>query len=283
VGLPPPSTGSERVPELPEVETVIRGLRRSLSGVRITAVHCLLASVVTGDVREFRRAVEGRRLEGFGRHGKFIFLLLEGGVAVAVHLRMTGQLLLAAAGQQPDKHTHLELATDLPGRKIVYRDVRKFGRFALAAAGVEPFVRERGLGPDALTATPQHLAQALARTSRSVKAALLDQSLVAGLGNIYTDEILYRARLSPLRPANSLSSRDTEAVCESMREILYAAIADSGTTISDYVDPEGRPGAFQVALRVYGRAGQRCPRCGEPIRRAVVAGRGTWYCPRCQG
>jgi formamidopyrimidine-DNA glycosylase len=261
---------------------VVRSLRRTLKGVRVTAVRCFFPPVVAGDLRELRGALEGRRLQGFRRYGKYIFLLPEEGTPVAIHLRMTGQLLMAERDRSPDKHTHLEADLDLPGQKLVYRDVRKFGRFALAAGGVEWFVAEKRLGPDALTVTPAGLREALARTARCLKASLLDQSVVAGLGNIYTDEILHRVGISPRRPAREVREEEIGLLCESMREILYAAIADSGTTISDFVGLEGRRGGFQFALRVYGRKGEPCSRCGEPIQRSVVAGRGTWYCAVCQ-
>jgi formamidopyrimidine-DNA glycosylase len=270
------------VPELPEVETVVRSLRGSLIGARIRSVHCTVPSLVGGEPERFCAALSGRLFEDVKRHGKYAFLVFSGGDAVAVHLGMTGQMLIAQPGRPTDKHTHLEIILDRSGQKLVYRDVRKFGRFAIVTGGLDSFVREKKLGPDALSVTPLELSGALRRTRRSIKAALLDQSVLAGLGNIYTDEVLYRIGAAPWRRADTLADHQVHALCENMRELLYAAIADSGTTISDYVDPEGRQGGFQFALQVYGRKGEACGRCGASVQRAVIAGRGTWYCPACQ-
>ena len=271
------------MPELPEVETVVRNLTTTLTGVQIEGIRCLFPGVLGQAPQEFCRTLEGRTFTGFGRHGKYIFFLLSGDTAVALHLRMTGQLLLAPVAHPPDKHTHLELTLARQERKLVYRDVRKFGRFTLLPWGSERFVQEKRLGPDALSITPVTLGLALGGTSRILKAALLDQSVLAGLGNIYTDEILFRSGLSPRRRAASLSEGELLGLCGNIREVLLAAIAGRGTSISDYLDLEGQSGSFQFALQVYGRTGQACERCGAPIERALLAGRGTWSCPVCQG
>ncbi|MBN1835695.1 MAG: bifunctional DNA-formamidopyrimidine glycosylase/DNA-(apurinic or apyrimidinic site) lyase [Spirochaetales bacterium] len=270
------------MPELPEVETVVRALRREVRGARVEALRCHCAAVVADREAALRAALcEGPFVE-FTRHGKYIFMVMAGGSTVAVHLRMTGQLFLAGRERPPDPHTHLEILLVDSRRKLVYRDVRKFGRFQVAPEGAEGFVRRKKLGPDALAVTPDELLGLFCRTRRCTKAVLLDQRVVAGLGNIYTDEALFRARVAPLRPARELSAREVRELCGSIREVLYAAIADRGTTISDYVGLEGTPGGFQFSLRVYGRQGQPCARCGTPITRTVAAGRGTWYCPVCQ-
>jgi formamidopyrimidine-DNA glycosylase len=271
------------VPELPEVETVVRSLRRRLGGARVESVRCYYPATVGMEVESVDSALRGKTFAGFSRHGKYIFLVMAGGGALAIHLRMTGQLFLADKARLPDKHTHVEILLAGAERKLVFRDVRKFGRLFVAQEGVEAFVRSKGLGPDALKVSPDQLRERFARTRRCVKATLLDQSVIAGLGNIYTDEVLFRTRVAPLRRADSLSEREVGAVCENIREVLYAAIAARGTTISDYVDLEGEQGGFQFSLQVYGRAGLECRRCGAAVRRVVAAGRGTWYCPSCQG
>jgi len=270
------------VPELPEVETLTRSLRRALTGARVESVRCHCPAAVGEEVDAFCRALRDGPFAGFTRHGKYIFLLMGGGSTLALHLRMTGQLILADAKRPADKHTHVEILLAGSDRKLVYRDVRKFGRFALAPGGPEEFVRLKGLGPDALAVTPEELLRGFGRTSRCIKAVLLDQSVVAGLGNIYTDEVLFRSGVAPLRRASSLSERESRDLCANAREVLYAAIAGRGTTISDYVDLQGDQGGFQFSLQVYGRAGQPCGRCGTAIQRLVAAGRGTWYCPGCQ-
>ena len=201
---------------------------------------------------------------------------------MALHLRMTGQLLLLPRRQPPDKHCHLEILLAGTDRKLVYRDVRKFGRLELLPGSQEDFIRAHRLGPDALYISPERLYESLRRTRRGLKAALLDQRLLAGLGNIYTDEVLFRERLSPLRRSDSLSRRRVQALAGTIKAVLRAALRRRGTSISDYVDPGGRRGGFQFALLVYGREGAACPRCGAAIVRTRVAGRGTWTCPRCQ-
>jgi formamidopyrimidine-DNA glycosylase len=270
------------MPELPEVETVARELRRKLPGLRVQAVTCRFPEVVSTGARGLREALRGRAFTAVGRHGKFLFLVLSDGREVALHLRMTGQLLLLPRGKVADRHCHLEILLAGGPRKLVYRDVRKFGRFELLPGSRADFIRKKGLGPDALTIRSDTLYEILRRTRRGLKASLLDQRCLAGLGNIYTDEVLFRERLSPLRRSDSLSRRQVFSLAEGIRAILRAALRRRGTSISDYVDPGGRRGGFQLVLKVYGREGEACPRCGAPIVRSLVAGRGTWTCPHCQ-
>lgn len=270
------------MPELPEVETVARGLRRFLPGRRVRGLVCHYPGMLIPGLKPLREALRGRAFTSIGRHGKYLFLRLSGGRELALHLRMTGQLLLMPRGQPLDRHCHLEILLAGTDRKLVYRDVRKFGRLEVLPGSRADFLRDRRLGPDALSIRAEDLYQSLRRTRRALKAALLDQRLLAGLGNIYTDEVLFRQRLSPLRPSDSLSLQRVQSLAEGIREVLRAALRRRGTSISDYVDPAGRRGGFQFALLAYGREGQACPRCGTAIVRSLVAGRGTWSCPRCQ-
>jgi formamidopyrimidine-DNA glycosylase len=270
------------MPELPEVETVARELRRYLPGRRVRGVVCRYPGVVSTGVEAFREALRGRTFLDIGRHGKYLFLLLNGEREVALHLRMTGQMLLLPRRQPPDGHCHLEILLAGADRKLVYRDVRKFGRLELLSGSRTDFIRARRLGPDALNIRAERLYDSLRRTGRCLKAALLDQSLLAGLGNIYTDEVLFRERLSPLRRSDSLSLRRVRSLTAAIRMVLRAALRRRGTSISDYVDPGGKRGGYQFVLQAYGREGAACPRCGTAIMRGRVAGRGTWTCPRCQ-
>jgi formamidopyrimidine-DNA glycosylase len=270
------------MPELPEVETVVRGLRSALSGRRIAAVRCYFAGLLDTDVPCFQDTLRGKTVAEVRRHGKYLFILFEGQGGVAFHLRMTGQALLVPEHQPADRHTHLEILFFGGGQKLAYRDVRKFGRFELLSSGPEAFVRERGFGPDALSIPAVELYARLRGTRRNLKAALLDQRVLAGLGNIYTDEILFRQRLSPLRPSSSLSRRQVESLAACIHEVLAEAIDGKGSSISDFVDAKGERGSFQSLLRVYGRAGEPCPRCGTTLAGSRVAGRSTSYCPRCQ-
>lgn len=270
------------MPELPEVETVSRELGAALSGRRIVEVRCRLPRLLDTKAARFREALRGRVVAQVLRHGKYLFLLFARGGGVALHLRMTGQALLVPESQPADRHTHLEILFRGGRQKLAYRDVRKFGRFVLLPAGPEEFVRRKGLGPDALSISAGELYSRLRATRRCLKAALLDQGVLAGLGNIYTDEILFRQRLSPLQASSSLSRRKIEELAGCIRQVLVEAIDGKGTSISDYVDARGARGAFQSFLRVYGKAGKPCPRCRMTLRRIRVAGRSTSYCPRCQ-
>jgi formamidopyrimidine-DNA glycosylase len=270
------------MPELPEVETVARGLRRFLPGRRVRGLACRYPPMLIPGPGPVRRALHGRAFRSIGRHGKYLFLGLSSGRELALHLRMTGQLLLLPRARPLDRHCHLEIRLAGTERRLVYRDVRKFGRLELLTGSRADFLRERRLGPDALNIRADALYSGLQRTRRALKAALLDQRLLAGLGNIYTDEVLFRQRLSPLQPGDTLSRRRVQSLAEAIRAVLRAALRRRGTSISDYVDTAGRRGGFQFALLVYGREGQACPRCGTAIVRSLVAGRGTWSCPRCQ-
>ncbi len=270
------------MPELPEVEHIARQLRQRVVGRTVTACTCRQPAVVRPDWSRLESALRGQTLEEVGRHGKYLFLRFGASSLTAVHLGMTGQLLLLAADRPPDRHTHLELTLSPGEEKLAYRDVRRFGGFELLAGSAAEFLAARRLGPDALTAGVCGLARGLAGRRLSVKGALLNQSVVAGVGNIYADESLYRAGLSPLRPAGSLSAEEIEALWEALQEVLQEAIARGGTTLSDYVDTDNRRGGFQDRLRVYGRAGEPCPRCGQVIRKVRLAGRGTHFCPGCQ-
>jgi formamidopyrimidine-DNA glycosylase len=270
------------VPELPEVEHLARGLAPRILGSTIQDVRCHFPAVVGPDPECFAEAVRGRRIDRLHRHGKYLFLMLDREMALALHLRMTGQFLLVPRAEPADKHTHLELLLSDRKSKIVFRDVRKFGRLELLDGNVAQFIEEKKLGEDALDISARRLHQLFQKTSRCIKAALLDQRILAGLGNIYADEILFRERISPLRKAASLSSEQVASLRRTIRSVLRSAIRRRGTTISDYVDARGQRGSFQNSLLVYSRAGSPCPRCGAGIVKSRVAGRGTYSCPNCQ-
>ena len=270
------------MPELPEVENLARGLSARIPGLRIVDVRCHFPAVVEPDPGCFAEAVLGHRILELHRHGKYLFFLMDRDVVLALHLRMTGQLLLVPRDQQPDRHTHLEMLLSDGSQKLIFRDVRKFGRLKVLEGSISRFVEEKKLGDDALAISAQTLHRAFQNTSRSIKAVLLDQRVLAGLGNIYTDEILFREGISPLRKASSCSCEQTASLRRTIRSVLRAAIRRGGTTISDYMDARGESGNFQHSLRVYSRAGLPCTRCGSQIVKSRVAGRGTYSCPGCQ-
>jgi len=282
------------MPELPEVETVARGLRASLVGRTIVGVEVRWTrSIIPPDPVAFVRRLSGQVVTGVGRRGKWVVIALNGGETLLVHLRMTGRLMLEPGGgygKSPygggecpdDRHARVLFFLD-DGRCLRFSDVRKFGRLWLVddPAGVLDELGPEPLGDD-FTAT--RLREMLARRRGRIKPLLLNQRFLAGLGNIYTDETLWRASIHPLRRADSLSPIEVRRLHRAMRSVLRAAIVNDGTTLPDaaYQQPDGRSGQFASRLAVYGRAGQPCPRCGTTIERTRVGQRGTHFCPRCQ-
>jgi len=273
------------MPELPEVEVVRHSLEPKLRGSRILRVVAGAhpADVVQVPLQDLAHAVERRRIVGLSRRGKTLLLELDSGALVTVHLGMTGELTLAKPGEPYPRHHHLSLVLD-QGRELRYRDVRRFGRIGLVRPGErEQFERRLGPEPFAPELTPETFHRRLHQRRRAIKALLLEQSFIAGIGNIYADEALFRAGIYPGRPAGSLSLKETNQLLASLREVLAEAIARRGTTIRDYRDGLGRPGENQAFLRIYGRApGSPCPLCGSTIQRITIAQRGTTFCPRCQ-
>jgi formamidopyrimidine-DNA glycosylase len=267
------------MPELPEVETVVRQVRPQLVGRTIVAARVFGRDVLArGTPRGFCEALRGRRITAVRRRAKYFVLDLDDGRLLVGHLRMTGRLYVA---REPDPlRTRARFDLD-DGRLLLFTDVRKFGRLQLARSLDEALPP---LGPEPLEALDgEWLAGALAARRRRLKPLLLDQSFVAGLGNIYVDESLHRAGLHPLRASDAVPRERAHALAAAIRSVLSAAIAAEGSSFDTfYRTPEGRPGAFQDEFAVYGRDGQPCRACGTSIRRIVVGQRGTHFCPRCQ-
>jgi formamidopyrimidine-DNA glycosylase len=271
------------VPELPEVEMVARTLRRRLVGERVTQVE------VSGkplrrpiDAPALRRALVGAEVRAVERFGKYLLIQATSGFTVVGHLGMSGRLLFAEGPLQPHTHARFALAS---GGELRFVDPRRFGVLAVYAAGrarTSPELAALGVDPLDAAFTPAYLAAQLAATRREVKAFLLDQSRIAGLGNIYAAEALFRAGIAPRRRACRLRPQGVAALHAAVREVLAAGIRNRGTSFSDYVDADGREGENQHALWVYGREGQPCRTCGTRIRRLVQGARSTFHCPRCQ-
>jgi formamidopyrimidine-DNA glycosylase len=217
------------------------------------------------------------------RRGKYLIVRFESGRALLIHLRMTGSVLHGAGAEGDDPHRRAVIELD-DGSRVAYRDVRRFGTWLLLEPDeVETYVDARvGREPLGPAYKSRHLAESLAKRRAPIKAALLDQRTVAGVGNIYADEALWRARVHPLRPANELDADEVKAVHQGVRRSLEAGIRRQGSTLRDYRLPDGSSGSAQERFKVYGRAGLPCERCGTPIDKIRVAGRGTWYCPACQ-
>jgi formamidopyrimidine-DNA glycosylase len=261
------------LPELPEVETVVRSLTPHLIGRTIQRADFYSRLVTRGDQVEAANALNGAVIIGIRRRGKQIFFDLDRGL-LYVHLGMTGKLLW---NQVPGKYARALLQLDTG--MLIYDDVRQFGRFEFFER--LPAVLDR-LGPDALNIPLEEFYARLKQHRGHIKPLLLNQSFLGGLGNIYIDEILFAARIHPRASVARISKRRAETLHEKLAEVLRLAIENRGSSISDYVDGEGQRGVFQQLHRVYGRGGEPCLNCGTSIRRIVVAQRGTHYCPRCQ-
>ncbi|TMC86475.1 MAG: bifunctional DNA-formamidopyrimidine glycosylase/DNA-(apurinic or apyrimidinic site) lyase [Chloroflexi bacterium] len=273
------------MPELPEVETIVADLRPHLVGRTITRCELAFPTIVRHpEPEEFIDAVVGMRIESVGRRGKYILIRFDNSILLVVHLGMTGQLRLVDAVTPLANHTHAVFFLD-DGRQLRYRDPRRFGRLLLGTQ--EALLSSKKmplLGPEPID--PEFAAGELYRRLRkrrtSLKAVLLDQGAIAGVGNIYADESLHRARLRPDRIAGTLSKKSAVRLHESLRESLRAAIANRGSSVDTYRDAWGEIGGQQEKLLVYGRAGEPCFTCGRPLSSIRIAGRTTVFCRRCQ-
>ncbi|MFQ5927073.1 MAG: bifunctional DNA-formamidopyrimidine glycosylase/DNA-(apurinic or apyrimidinic site) lyase [Terriglobia bacterium] len=274
------------MPELPEVETVVRGLRPRLEGHRLCRIRLHQPLILRGRRKLFLRVVAGSRITRLERRGKFIVFHLAGppdGVrrwCLIVHLGMTGQLVCCPPGEPYQKHTHVTFWLDT-GEQMRLRDPRRFGRLEIIPAVEleDYFVR---FGPEPLDLSFASFAQRFASRRAAVKSLLLNQNVLRGLGNIYSDEALFVARIHPATPADRLGVAALRRLYAAIRRVLRAAIGAEGTSFSNYVTAEGRLGNFQYRLRVYGREGKPCPRCRTPIERIVLTARSSHFCPRCQ-
>ncbi len=270
------------MPELPEVETIVRGLARSVLGKRVACVDVRLARVtIAPPGADFKRSIAGRRIVALRRRGKYAVIELDSGRSLVVGLRMTGRLVVTprARAHYPRAHVILRF-TD--GARLNFADVRTFGRMRLVEAG-QAWDAELGVEPLSDGFTEEAFIGMLSGRMSPIKAFLLDQRRIAGIGNIYACEALWEARIRPNRPARTLTKAAAGRLRLAIIDVLQRAIERRGTSVDDYVDAEGLRGGFQNDLAVYGRAGRFCPRCGVgKIVRTVVAQRGTWWCRRCQ-
>lgn len=274
------------MPELPEVETVRRSLLASIVGCRIIDVRFGPFTGVVGEAspHDFVARTQGLRFADLRRRAKYLILDLEDETSLLVHLRMTGSLTLEPSDAEPVRFEHLAIALD-SGQDLRFADQRKFGRVLHLPAEAIARLDQR-LGPEPLSDdfTLDYIHAALRRRSGKIKSVLLDQMLIAGLGNIYVDEALFRARIHPLRAAHRLGDDEIARLHQAIRDVLVEGIVNRGTTFSNFRDGYGSTGSNQSNLRVYGRGpkGQPCVECGETLVRIVVGGRSSHLCPRCQ-
>lgn len=271
---------------MPEVETVVRSLEQHLAGLTITAVDIYMHKVIRHPKPEiFEEEIIGKQVQKkLGRRGKYILLQLSEGLTLVVHLRMTGRLVYCEADTPLEKHTHVVFHLS-NGKQLRFTDIRQFGRMnLLPTSQVSEMSGIKDLGPEPLDTsfTREFLKKELRRRRTRVKSLLLDQSFIAGLGNIYADEALFRAKVHPERLAADLSPREVSGLHKSIVEVISGGIQHRGTTFRDYVDGEGRSGSFQYHLKVYNREGLPCSNCGKPIERIKVGGRSSYHCPYCQ-
>ena len=280
------------MPELPEVETVARDLRPRLVGATIVGARTnWVRTLRSQDPLAFAEGVTGRRILAIGRRAKLLVVELSDDAALTIHLKMTGQLFVVPASTREDPYVRLVLELD-DGREIRFRDIRKFGKVGLygrdrmtgdlveEVGGASVFA---GIGPEPLddSFTLRAFRASLRRRKGRLKPLLVDQSFVAGVGNIYADEALWRARLHPLRSASSLHPPDERRLYEAIREVLGEAVERRGSSVDDYTAPDG-DGSMQERLDVYQRTGEPCPRCGRPVKRIVIGARSTHFCSWCQ-
>ncbi len=272
------------MPELPEVETVRTSLEPRLVGRRFDDVEILDSRLTRPvDPAEVAAELTGERVAAVDRRGKYLIVRFESGLVLLIHLRMTGSLAHSRNGASANSHVRAVVRLD-DGSDVAYRDVRRFGTWlVLRADELDSYLAARlGLEPLERGFSASKLAERLEGRRAPIKAALLDQRNLAGVGNIYADEALWRARIDPRRSAGELDVPEIRALHRGIRRSLEAGIARQGATLRDYRTPDGAAGGMQHEFKVYGRGGEPCPRCRAPIEKTRVGGRGTWFCPSCQ-
>ncbi|MBZ2201113.1 MAG: DNA-formamidopyrimidine glycosylase [Lentilactobacillus hilgardii] len=272
------------MPELPEVETVRRGLTELVAGSQIRTVDVLYPKMINLSPEDFTNALKNQIIEKIDRRGKYLFIRINNGLTIVSHLRMEGKYDVEPEGTPLSKHTHIVFhLTD--GRQLRYNDTRKFGRMNLVDTGHELTVaglKTIGPEPTERDLTLDYMRKIFGKSKKLVKPFLLDQSNIAGLGNIYADEVLWLSKINPKQPVNTLSVAELKLLRKSIIDEIKKAIDGHGTTVHSYSNAYGEAGNFQNHLNVYGRQGEPCLRCGTPIEKIKLAQRGTHFCPNCQ-
>lgn len=270
------------MPELPEVETIVRGLRNKIRGLEFSKVEIRLRKCVRGSEELLVRRVRRRKVLDVERRGKNILFRLSGRVVLIIHLGMTGRLRVVSAHSPLEKHTHIIFSFKGLPFHLRFVDPRQFGRLSWEKEGEGDLITLSHLGPEPLVISAQEFSKRVRARRREIKPLLLDQHFLAGVGNIYADESLYRAGIHPQRKSHSLGEKALFRLHRGLRQILLESIRARGTSIRSYVDAAGSAGGFQNFLRVYGREGESCQVCGTVIIRKQVGGRSSFFCPRCQ-
>lgn len=272
------------MPEMPEVETVRRSLIPLVKGKTIKKVVLWYPKIVASDRDEFVQKLAGKKILTVDRYAKYLLFRLSDNLTIVSHLRMEGKYHLVSTNTPKDKHDHVEFEfTD--GSSLRYNDVRKFGRMQLIITGTEKqttSIGKLGVEPNSPDFTAKYLSAKLKNKKKNIKNALLDQTIVAGLGNIYVDEVLWQSKIHPLSAANKIPAEKIKLLQQNINTEIAKAIKLRGTTVHTYLDANGKSGGFQEYLQVYGHAGEECVRCGSLLEKIKVNGRGTTFCPKCQ-
>ena len=272
------------MPEMPEVETVRRTLLPLIKGKTIKEVTVWYPKIITGDAKEFARQLAGKKIVTIDRYAKYLLIRLSDNLTIVSHLRMEGKYRLVKINTKKDKHDHVQIIFS-DNSALRYNDVRKFGRMQLIKTGTEKEktgISKLGAEPNSAAFTVSYLQNGLARKKKNIKSTLLDQSVVAGLGNIYVDEVLWETKIHPLSQANTIPTKKVAQLHDNINSLIELAIAERGTTVHTYLDANGKTGGFQKMLQVYGHKNEPCVRCGTPLEKIKVNGRGTTFCPKCQ-
>jgi formamidopyrimidine-DNA glycosylase len=271
------------MPELPEVETIARTLEPAIRGRVVAKIELLYKPLLRRGGRKGLEGLKGRRVFGVRRRGKMLLIECEGGRTLVFHLKMTGQFLFAGRGEARDRHTRFAVSFEDGTDELRFRDVRKFGFLLCVEGEPEEACGELAcLGPEPLEVGFQEFAALVRKRKGRIKSLLLNQTVIAGIGNIYADEMLFDARIHPETSASSLGKKAVEGLYDSMKKILALAIAEKGSTLQDYRDAEGKAGNFQFFHKVYDRKGEPCVVCGVPVRMTRIGGRSSHFCPNCQ-
>lgn len=270
------------MPELPEVETIIRGLQQQLIGLKIVRIRVILPKVIREDKERFVSLLKGASVQGIKRRGKIILIALSNKMTILVHLKLSGQIIYTSPEKPSSKHTHLIF--DLSdGNQLRYIDPRQFGYFLLINNSELSQIRQlTTLGPDPLKISLDDFKERISKRKGRIKSLLLNQSFLAGIGNIYADEILHQAQIHPLEPAQTISIPQIEKLYQSIKEILTEAIKQKGSSIRDYLDSSGQEGGYQKLHQVYQREGKPCFTCQTKIARLKIGSRSSYFCPNCQ-
>lgn len=270
------------MPELPEVETVARGLHQGLVGLQITDLSVFTPSIVVGDAAAFKQGICGKTVQRIWRRGKLLIFDLSSDLHLVFHLKMTGRVWIADTATQPDKHTHLCFFLD-NGGKFFFHDVRRFGYSRIfSSSELTKWDFFASLGFEPLEIGVHDFAALFKGRKASIKSLLLNQRFLAGIGNIYADEALFASKINPATPANHISFEKMSALHAALQAVLKKAVAAGGSSIRDYRNASGKPGEFQNQFLVYGKKDEPCPICGRLFEVRKVAGRTSTFCANCQ-